>query len=68
MSTNDERLIEMEIRYTHQEHLLEELNTELYNANERIDLLERKIERLTDTIRQHLDMQAPPANEKPPHY
>ncbi len=37
-----ERIIELEIRYTHQTNMIEELNTELTNANMRIDQLERE--------------------------
>ena len=36
-----ERIIELEIRYTHQANLIEELNAELTSANRRIDQLER---------------------------
>ena len=38
-----ERIVELEIRYTHQNSVVEELNTELTLANARIDRLERAI-------------------------
>lgn len=38
-----ERIVELEIRYTHQNSVVEELNTELTLANARIDRLEREI-------------------------
>ena len=38
-----ERIVELEIRYTHQLSLVEELNTELTSANARIDRLERQV-------------------------
>jgi len=38
-----ERIVELEIRYTHQLSLVEELNTELTTANARIDRLERQV-------------------------
>ena len=38
-----ERIIELEIRYAHQNLLVEELNTELTSAHARIDHLERKV-------------------------
>ena len=38
-----ERLNELEIRYTHQSHLLEELSDELTRAYGRIERLERDI-------------------------
>ena len=37
-----ERIIELEIRFTHQAKLVEELNAELTAANMRIDQLERE--------------------------
>jgi SlyX protein len=45
-----ERIIELEIRYTHQTSLLEELNMELTSANSRIDQLERQIKTLHEMI------------------
>ncbi len=38
-----ERIIELEIRYTHQNSVVEELNTELTLANARINRLEREV-------------------------
>lgn len=38
-----ERIVELEIRYTHQNDMVEELNTELTAANARIDRLERQV-------------------------
>lgn len=38
-----ERIIELEIRHTHQNSVVEELNTELTLANARIDRLERQV-------------------------
>jgi SlyX protein len=45
-----ERIIELEIRYTHQASLVEELNMELTSANARIDQLERQINALYEMI------------------
>jgi SlyX protein len=36
------RIVELEIRYTHQSRLIEELNSELTLSNSRIDRLERE--------------------------
>ena len=38
-----ERIVELEIRYTHQNQLIEELNSELTASNSRIDRLEREV-------------------------
>jgi len=45
-----ERIVELEIRYTHQSSLVEELNAELTSANQRIDHLERKIAVLAEML------------------
>ena len=68
MSDSEERLIELEIRYTEQSALLEELSSELYKANEVIDELKLRIKRLEKTSLDLLNRQELPPNEKPPHY
>ena len=45
-----ERIVELEIRYTHQNHIVEELNTELTLANARIDQLERQVRAMHDML------------------
>ncbi len=44
------RIIELEIHYTHQASLVEELNMELTSANARIAQLERQIRALHDML------------------
>lgn len=44
------RIVELEIRYAHQNNLVEELNVELTAANTRIDRLEREVKALRDMI------------------
>jgi SlyX protein len=44
------RIIELEIRYTHQNQLIEELNSELTTANNRIDRLEREVGALREML------------------
>jgi len=46
-----ERLIDLEIRYTHQAQLLDELNEVLTGACVRIDRLEQENGRLRDQLR-----------------
>ena len=45
-----ERVIELEIRYTHQVSLVEELNIELTSANARIDRLERQVKAMHEML------------------
>ena len=44
------RIVELEIRYTHQNRLIEELNSELTLSNGRIDRLEREVRALRETL------------------
>jgi SlyX protein len=44
------RIVELEIRYTHQLSLVEELNVELTSANARIDRLEREVRAMHDML------------------
>lgn len=44
------RIVELEIRYTHQLSLVEELNVELTSANARIDRLEREVRTMHDML------------------
>lgn len=45
-----ERIIELEIRYTHQTSLVEDLNIELTAANARIDQLEREVKAMREML------------------
>jgi uncharacterized coiled-coil protein SlyX len=44
------RIVELEIRYSHLQDLVEELNVELTSANMRVDQLEREVKQLKDVI------------------
>ena len=45
-----ERIVELEIRYTHQNAMVDELNTELTSANARIDRLERQVKAMHEML------------------
>ena len=64
----EKRIIDLEIRYTEQTALLDELNSELYQANETIGVLTRRIVRLERMVMDMLNQEELPPNEKPPHY
>lgn len=51
MSDTTDRLIELEIRYTHQARLIDELNDELTAANDRLDALQREISVIKDVLK-----------------
>lgn len=56
-----DRLMELEIRYTHQAQMMEELNVELTAANARINRLEREL----GGLREMLGSMAPQLEESP---
>lgn len=56
-----ERLIELEIRFTHQNRLIDELNDEVTECNRRIAVLERDNRTLRDTLKSL----APESTESP---
>ena len=65
-NTDQEQLINIEIKLAHQEKLVEELNSALYLQQKRMDQLEKSLEDLKKII-QSGDQEIRP-NEKPPHY
>jgi SlyX protein len=67
VSDLEQRVTELEIHLAHQDRLLAELNANLVEANQTIDLLNKRLERSELTLRDLLNAQLP-ANERPPHY
>lgn len=67
---NEERMIDIEIKLTRQEDLVDELNKIVYRQQQRIDQLAEVIaalaRRLADAGIQGNEML--PLSEKPPHY
>jgi SlyX protein len=67
---NDERLAEIEIKLTYQEDLVQELNTQVYRQQQRIEHLEK----LCQSLVEHLRGLTGPASSRslldeiPPHY
>ena len=66
----EERLIDLETKFSHQEKAIEVLQQVTYEQHRKIEELEAKLARLTsrfdavDTDAQNIG----PTNEKPPHY
>lgn len=68
---NDEdRLIDIEIKLSRQEDLVEELNQLVYRQQQKIDQLDKLCEALLRHVRELSDTatERSAANEKPPHY
>ena len=61
----EKRVIELEIKLTHQDRLLEELNEVVIEQRASIDKLEKRAEALEKAL---FALQEDPANERPPHY
>lgn len=62
---SDERLTELEIRFSHQDHFLQELNQVVVEQQQKIERLEKELldlKRNTNSENRNL------SDEKPPHY
>ena len=64
----EDKQIELEIKYSHQEIALEELQKTVWEQQVRLERLEKTVQRLTDRLNGGVDPEIGPANEKPPHY
>lgn len=66
----EQRIIELEIKVSHQEVLIEELNQVIYDQQKTTDKLEASVARLVKKLQELLasqeENQLP--HEKPPHY
>jgi SlyX protein len=60
------RLVDLEVRYAHQDKLLEELSAVVYEQRRAIDALEKRVKALEDRAKGGGD--AAPPIEPPPHY
>ena len=66
---NDQSLIELEIKISHQEIAIEELQRTVFEQHNRIEKLEKSLQILTERIDgRNAGPEIGPANEKPPHY
>ncbi len=61
-----ERLVNIEMKISHQDLIIEELNQVIYQQQKTIDILSKKLKLLEDQFR--ADPNIGPAGEKPPHY
>jgi SlyX protein len=67
--TTEDRLVELEIKLTRQEDLVESLNRMVYLQQKKIEELEALCSALARHVKDVRDAnEAGPANEKPPHY
>lgn len=68
--SSEDRIIDIEMKLAHQEHLVDELNQTVYRQQKKIDELEMLLGALAKRFREMSDtgQDRAPANEKPPHY
>ncbi|NOK34669.1 SlyX family protein [Corallococcus exercitus] len=64
----DKRLVELEIRYTQQQELLQELSDVLYQQGRVIDALQAELERLKRKLDAEPGLVDARQHERPPHY
>ena len=66
--SQEERVVDSEIKLAHQEDLVETLNRTVYEQGRRIDQLESLVKQLADHVRNLREAGQQPLNERPPHY
>ncbi len=67
-SDTERRLIELEIRFTEQQHLLGELSEVLYAQQRTIELLQAEVHVLQQKMQGDPGLVDANQQEKPPHY
>jgi uncharacterized coiled-coil protein SlyX len=70
MQTNEERMIELETKVSHQEIAIEDLQQGLFEQTATIQKLEKLVKELKERINGETSggLDIGPGNEKPPHY
>jgi SlyX protein len=66
--SDEDRIIDIEIKLAHQENLVESLNQTVYEQGRRIDQLDAMVAKLAEHVRTLRDAGQGPVNERPPHY
>lgn len=67
--SDEERMVELEIRVARQDDMLEVLNQTVYRQQKQIDDLQALCAALARRLQEMRDApEAGPANDKPPHY
>ena len=70
IAVDEDRIIEIETKLAHQEHLVLELNRVISDQQQQISQLEHRYLALLDRVKSLADSagNADPADERPPHY
>ncbi|NVJ02202.1 SlyX family protein [Myxococcus sp. AM009] len=65
---DEKRIAELEIRYMHQQELLQELSGVLYEQQKVVDRLRAEVDRLKQKLEAEPGMVDARHDERPPHY
>jgi SlyX protein len=68
MNDRDDRLTELELRYTEQQHLLDELSSVLREQQQALDMMESRLRLLEKRVEAEPGIVETSAQERPPHY
>jgi len=66
--SDEDRFINIEIKLSDQENVVDHLNRTNYEQGRRIDQLEAMVAKLADHVRTLRDAGQGPVNDRPPHY
>lgn len=66
--TSDARLAELELKFTEQAHLLEELSQVVYRQQRQLDALAAQVARLDKRVEAEPGLVDASRDDKPPHY
>lgn len=66
--SDENRFIDIELKLTEQENLVDVLNRTVYEQGRRIEQLEALAAKLAEHVRTLRDAGQGPLNERPPHY
>jgi SlyX protein len=67
MTTDDDRLLDLEIKLAYQEQLIRELDALVRRFGDRLDEVNREL-RAVKSAAKSPEVALGPANDKPPHY
>jgi SlyX protein len=65
---SEQRFVDIEMKLSHQEYLIEELNQVVREQTETITRLEMTLKKLSARVSETADARVGTGNEKPPHY
>jgi SlyX protein len=68
MQNLEQRIDELEMRVTHQDKTISELNDVITAQWKQLEAMERQLRRLGEELEARDSVEVPAANQKPPHY